>query len=88
VLRKCTSTYPATPANSNVRTIPHLRELFGCEVGVTDHSIVVGEVFTPDNLRAIRPGLGLAPKHAETIMGRRARQPLKRGTPLDWSLFE
>ena len=34
VLLKCTSTYPATPANSNVRTIPHLRELFGCEVGL------------------------------------------------------
>ncbi len=50
--------------------------------------MVVGEVFIPDNLRAIRPGLGLAPKHAETIMGRRARQPLKRGTPLDWSLVE
>lgn len=42
-----------------------MRELFGCEVGVSDHSMVVGEVFTPDNLRAIRPGLGLAPKHVE-----------------------
>ena len=169
VLLKCTSTYPATPANSNVRTIPHLRELFGCEVGLSDHSMGVGvsvaavalgatvvekhftldraaggvdasfslepaelaslvieterawqamghvhygvteaernslvfrrslyvsqdmaagEPFSAANLRAIRPGLGLAPKHAETVLGRRARQTIKRGTPLDWSLVE
>src|SRR3546814_14207932 len=42
VLLKCTSTYTATPANSNVRTIAHLRELFGCEVGLSDHSMGVG----------------------------------------------
>lgn len=39
---KFTSMYPATPANNNVRTIPHLRELFGCEVGLSDHSMGVG----------------------------------------------
>ena len=33
LLLKCTSTYPATPDNTNIKTIPHLRELFGCEVG-------------------------------------------------------
>ncbi|KAE9644452.1 pseudaminic acid synthase [Pseudomonas sp. PB103] len=169
VLLKCTSTYPATPLNSNVRTIPHLRELFGCEVGLSDHSMGVGvsvaavalgatvvekhftldraaggvdasfslepaemsslvleterawqamgqvqygpteaerkslvyrrslyvtadmaagEPFSGDNLRAIRPGLGLPPKHAEAVIGRRARTPIKRGTPLDWSLVE
>ncbi len=42
VLLKCTSTYPATPANTNVLTIPHLRELFGCEVGLSDHTMGVG----------------------------------------------
>ena len=42
VLLKCTSTYPATPANSKVRTIPPLRELFGCEVGLSDHTMGVG----------------------------------------------
>jgi N-acetylneuraminate synthase len=42
VLLKCTSTYPATPANTNVRTIPHLRELFGCQVGLSDHTMGVG----------------------------------------------
>lgn len=169
VLLKCTSTYPATPLNSNVRTIPHLRELFGCEVGLSDHSMgvgvsvaavalgatvvekhftldrsaggvdasfslepsemaslvveterawqamgqvhygvteaerkslvyrrslyvtadmAVGEAFSRDNLRAIRPGLGLPPKHIDAVLGRRARAPIKRGTPLDWSLLE
>ena len=34
VLLKCTSTYPATPDSSNVKTIPHLRELVDCEVGL------------------------------------------------------
>jgi len=42
VLLKCTSTYPATPENTNLRTIPHLRELFGCEVGLSDHTMGVG----------------------------------------------
>ncbi|SIR79059.1 N-acetylneuraminate synthase [Pseudomonas sp. B10] len=169
VLLKCTSTYPATPLNSNVRTIPHLRKLFGCEVGLSDHSMGVGvsvaavalgatvvekhftldrsaggvdasfslepaelaslvveterawqamgrvqygpteaerkslvyrrslyvtadmaagEAFTGVNLRAIRPGLGLPPKHTEAVLGRRARNAIKRGTPLDWSLIE
>ena len=44
VLLKCTSTYPATPENTNIRTIPHLRELFGCEVGLSDHTMGIGVV--------------------------------------------
>ncbi|SCZ74952.1 MULTISPECIES: pseudaminic acid synthase [unclassified Pseudomonas] len=169
VLLKCTSTYPASPTNSNLLTIPHLRELFGCEVGLSDHSMGVGvsvaavalgatviekhftldraaggvdasfslepaemaslvleterawqamgqvsygatqaeskslvyrrslyvtqdmqagELFSADNVRAIRPGLGLAPKHYDALLGRRARQALKRGTALDWVFVE
>jgi len=169
VLLKCTSTYPASPENSNLLTIPHLRELFGCEVGLSDHSMGVGvsvaavalgatviekhftldraaggvdasfslepaelaslvqeterawqamgqvrygatqaeskslvyrrslyvtrdmqagELFSADNVRAIRPGLGLAPKHYDALLGRRARQALKRGTALDWAFVE
>ena len=42
VLLKCTSSYPASPENTNIRTIPHLRELFGCEVGLSDHTMGVG----------------------------------------------
>jgi pseudaminic acid synthase len=42
VLLKCTSTYPATPENTNVRTIAHMRALFGCEVGLSDHTMGLG----------------------------------------------
>lgn len=42
VLLKCTSTYPATPENTNILTIPHLRELFNCEVGISDHTMGIG----------------------------------------------
>jgi len=168
VLLKCTSTYPATPENTNLRTIPHLRELFGCEVGLSDHtmgigvsvasvalgatviekhftlrrsdggvdstfsmepeemhSLVVeterawqalgrvsfgctdaekpslafrrslyvvqdmkaGEVLTPQNLRAIRPGFGLPPRFYEEALGRSVKSDVKRGTPLSWDLL-
>ena len=42
LLLKCTSTYPATAENTNIRTIPHLRELFGLQVGLSDHTMGVG----------------------------------------------
>ena len=42
VLLKCSSTYPATAADSNVSTIPHMRTLFGCEVGLSDHTMGCG----------------------------------------------
>ncbi|TYO98361.1 N-acetylneuraminate synthase [Geothermobacter ehrlichii] len=42
ILLKCTSTYPATPENTNILTIPHLSDLFDCEVGISDHTLGVG----------------------------------------------
>lgn len=42
VLLKCTSTYPATPENTNLLTIPDLRARYGCEVGLSDHTMGVG----------------------------------------------
>lgn len=42
VLLKCTSTYPASPENTNVLTIPHMRKLFNCEVGLSDHTMGIG----------------------------------------------
>jgi len=42
ILLKCTSMYPATPENTNLLTIPHMRELFNCEVGLSDHTIGIG----------------------------------------------
>jgi pseudaminic acid synthase len=168
VLLKCTSTYPATPINSNVLTIPHLRAAFGCEAGLSDHTMGVGasvaavahgatviekhftlsradggvdsafslepdelralvveterawqslgrvsygptrseedslvyrrslyivmdlqagETLTQQNVRVIRPGLGLAPKYYDTIVGRRIARAVKRGTPVTWDLI-
>jgi N-acetylneuraminate synthase len=168
VLLKCTSTYPATPENSHIRTIPHMRELFGCQVGLSDHTpgigasvaavalgatviekhftlrradggvdasfslepeelaalvteterawqalgqvrygpteaeassrvyrrslyivrdMARGDVLSPENLRAIRPGLGLAPKYYDQLLGRRLARDARRGTPLSWDLF-
>lgn len=168
VLLKCTSAYPASPADSHLRTIPHLRAAFGCEVGLSDHTLGVGaalasialgatviekhvtlrradggvdsafslepqelkqlvedgerarlalggvhygpsanevnslrfrrslyvvrnmacgEAFTGENVRAIRPGLGLAPKHFEQVLGRRAARDIAAGTALAWDLI-
>jgi N-acetylneuraminate synthase len=168
ILLKCTSTYPATPLNTNLRTIPHMRELFGCEVGLSDHTmgtgasvaavalgatviekhftlrradggvdsafslepqelaalvtetrraweamgavrygptdaekaslafrrslyavkdIKAGETLTAGNVRAIRPGLGLAPRHLDSVLGRKARQDIAAGTALKWDLL-
>ena len=169
VLLKCTSTYPASPERSNVETIPHMRATFGCEVGLSDHTMGIGTsvaavalgatviekhftlrridggvdssfslepeelgalvveterawqslgqvaygpteaereslpfrrslyivrdvkagaTLTADNLRAIRPGLGLAPRYYETVLGMRVRKDVQRGTPVTWELFK
>lgn len=53
VLLKCTSTYPATPANTHLRTIPHMRELFGCEVGLSDHTMGTGAAVAAVALGAV-----------------------------------
>ncbi len=49
--------------------------------------VQAGEVFSRDNLRSIRPGHGLLPRHFETVLGRRAAQDIKKGTPLAWDLI-
>lgn len=162
---KCTSTYPATPANTNISTIPNMRDTFGCEVGLSDHTMGTGvavaatalgavlvekhftlaradggvdsafslepaefqtlrdeterawqalgkityggtsaetrsmqfrrslyvaedmeegDVFTETNLRSVRPGFGLAPKHLGILLGKRVNRALKKGTPVSW----
>jgi sialic acid synthase SpsE len=49
--------------------------------------IKAGEVLTIKNIRSIRPGHGLSPKHYPALLGRHALRDLPRGTPLDWSDF-
>lgn len=47
-----------------------------------------GEVFTPENVRSIRPGAGMAPKFYQSVLGKRAAQDIKRATPLQKNLIQ
>ena len=58
VLLKCTSTYPATPENTNLLTIPHMKDLFDCEVGLSDHTMGIGV-----SVAAIALGASVIEKH-------------------------
>ena len=163
-LLKCTSAYPADPKEINLRTIPHMASLFGCDVGLSDHTlgigvavasiafgvtciekhftmsradggvdssfsmephefaslvaetnrafdalgrvyygleeaeakvsagkrsiyaardIAAGELFTGENIRVIRPGFGLHPRHYQVLLGKRSRRPIALGDPLE-----
>lgn len=42
ILLKCTSTYPASPENTNISTIPHMKDLFQCQIGLSDHTMGSG----------------------------------------------
>lgn len=165
ILLKCTSSYPATPENTNILTIPHMAKLFDCQVGLSDHTMGIGaavasvalgatviekhftlsradggvdsafsmepdemrtlvaetkrawqalgkisygptekekaslqfrrslyvakdmkagDVFTKENLRAVRPGFGLPPKYYERLLGRKVNADINRGTPMKW----
>lgn len=50
--------------------------------------VKAGEVFTMDNVRSIRPGFGLHPRHLNEVIGRRAGRDLVRGTPLEWTFVD
>lgn len=50
--------------------------------------IDAGTILTRSNLRSIRPGHGLAPKHLDSLLGRRVKTAVSRGTPMDWNLLE
>ncbi|MEQ8268851.1 MAG: pseudaminic acid synthase [Parvibaculum sp.] len=58
VLLKCTTTYPATPQNTNILTIPHMRTLFGCEIGLSDHTMGIGT-----SVAAVALGASVIEKH-------------------------
>ena len=50
--------------------------------------IKAGEVLTEENVRSIRPGYGLHPKHLKEVLGRKARIDINNGTPLNWHLVD
>jgi pseudaminic acid synthase len=51
-------------------------------------NVRAGEAFTPQNVRSIRPGHGLHPRHLDDVLTRHASRDIARGTPLDWSLIQ
>jgi N-acetylneuraminate synthase len=50
--------------------------------------MAAGETITEAHIRSIRPGKGLAPKHLNAVLGKKAAKAVKRGQPLDWSMVE
>jgi pseudaminic acid synthase len=58
ILLKCTSTYPALASNTNLNTIPHLRDAFGCQVGLSDHTAGIGA-----SIAAVALGASVIEKH-------------------------
>ncbi|MEJ7775850.1 MAG: pseudaminic acid synthase [Sphingomicrobium sp.] len=168
ILLHCVSSYPAPDEDSNIRTVPHLGDAFGCVSGLSDHThgsavsvasialggsviekhftlrradggpdaafslepeeftslvtdckrawralgrigydlcgsekgsmvfrrslyvvrdIAAGEPLTRDNVRSIRPGYGLPPKHFGEVLGKCAARPIARGTALAWDMM-
>ena len=53
MLLKCTSNYPATPETSNLMTIPHMRDLFACPIGLSDHTLGIGAALASVALGAV-----------------------------------
>jgi pseudaminic acid synthase len=58
ILLKCTSTYPASPENTNLLTIPNFIETFNCTVGLSDHTMGVGA-----SVAAVALGARVIEKH-------------------------
>jgi N-acetylneuraminate synthase len=50
--------------------------------------MAAGEVFSRESVRSIRPAYGLHPRYLKDVMGKRAAQDIKRGTPLGWDLVK
>ena len=70
-------------------------DTLGSERAAQDHrrslyvtaDVKAGEALSPANVRSVRPGFGLAPKHLPQVLGRTASRDLKFGEPLDWSML-
>lgn len=69
------------PAEEEEKSLQYRRSLYI----VLD--MMKGDVLTPNNMRTIRPGLGLPPKYYSTLLGKTVRQDVKRGTALEWDLL-
>jgi pseudaminic acid synthase len=70
------------PSKVEANSLRFRRSLFVVE------DVKRGEMFTPKNVRSIRPADGLHPRHLDEILGQRAACPIERGTPLCWAMIE
>lgn len=70
------------PTKEERKSLQFRRSLY-----VTD-DLPAGEVLRPDNVRAIRPGLGLSPGLIDAVLGRTLKRAVVRGTPVSWDLFK
>lgn len=68
------------PSESEIIPRRYRRSLFAVE------NIRAGEKITENNVRSIRPGQGLHPRHLDDVLGRRATGDIRKGTPLSWDL--
>ena len=69
-------------SDKQAREREHSRSLFVAQ------DMKAGDVFTPENLRSVRPADGLHTKYYEQLLGRRITRDAKKGTPMAWSLVE
>ena len=69
------------PTEAEVNSLQYRRSLYVVQ------NLKAGDVLTKENLRAIRPGLGLPPKYLEVVLGRALNQDVVRGTALNWGLM-
>jgi N-acetylneuraminate synthase len=72
--------YGPTPEES--ASLPLRRSLY------VVRDVAPGEVYTRENLRSVRPGLGLPTRHLAEVLGRRAARAVAAGTPLSWDLLQ
>ena len=69
------------PSGNEKKSLVYRRSLY------VTKDIKAGEIITKENMRAIRPGFGLAPKYFEIVTGRSVKKDVKAGTPVEWDLF-
>ncbi len=75
-----TITYELTAKQKKSRE--HSRSLFVAQ------DMKAGDVFTPENLRSVRPSCGLHTKHYEELLGKKIARDAKLGTPMSWDLVD
>lgn len=70
------------PTEREMASREHRRSLYIAE------DLQAGDILTEQNVRAVRPGHGLPPKYLKQFLGKKTKNPVPKGTPLSWSLFD